>query len=295
MSGVSHFSFALLAALAVALPHAGAADDSAARSLAEAERAFARACVAGGIRSSFVDFFAEDGIFFNPNPVNARQTMLARPAPASRPPVTLDWWPEFVRVSRSGDFGISTGPSRFSADPGTPDAPPPRDGYFLSIWKRPPGGSWKVALDIGVECPLGNLAPREQARLSRVAGSERNRATPSDLAKLHEAVGQDVASGGCARFAADGRLQRDGDPIAVGAAAATAAWRKLPAATRYEPAAAEMASSGDLAVTYGRVIYETPPRTPAIGWLFHVWERDEASGEWRILAAVCPAPNEGKP
>jgi hypothetical protein len=79
-------------------------------SLVEAERAFARTSVQKGIRESFLEFFAEDGINFQPHPVKTREAILKRLAPATRPPVVLNWEPAYADISRAGDLGYTTGP-----------------------------------------------------------------------------------------------------------------------------------------------------------------------------------------
>ncbi len=167
---------ACLVALAVAsgatVLAARGADDPEAAALAATERAFALLCVEKGVRASFPVYFADDAIGFEPGPVKARETMLARPAPATKPAYTLDWWPEVVKVSRSGDFGWSTGPSHRTPDPGAAGVPAAFDGHYFSIWKKQTDKTWKVSLDIGLACPLGSIAPARRARLVRPAGSK---------------------------------------------------------------------------------------------------------------------------
>jgi hypothetical protein len=78
--------------------------------LVAAEKAFAATSVEKGIRDSFLMFFADDGINFQPHPTKTREAFLKRPAPATRPPVELNWRPIYADVSRAGDLGYTTGP-----------------------------------------------------------------------------------------------------------------------------------------------------------------------------------------
>lgn len=71
-----------------------------------------------------------------------------QPAPATRPPVTLDWAPAWGDVSAAGDLGYTTGPFVFT-DQG-PAKRQPQRGYYFSIWRKQADGTWKVALDAGV-------------------------------------------------------------------------------------------------------------------------------------------------
>ena len=84
--------------------------DDARESLAATERAFARYSLEHGVRAAFIEYFADDGINFQPGPVNTKEAFRARP-PADPKRFVLDWHPVLVEVARAGDLGFSTGPS----------------------------------------------------------------------------------------------------------------------------------------------------------------------------------------
>src|SRR6185503_1875363 len=107
-------------------------------SLVAAERAFARTSVEKGIRESFLEFFAEDGINFQPHPVKTREAILKRPAPATRPPVVLNWEPAYADISRAGDLGYTTGP--YVLTDNSPQKRPPHYGFYFSVWKKQSDG-----------------------------------------------------------------------------------------------------------------------------------------------------------
>ena len=115
-------------------------------SLVEAERAFARTSVEKGIRESFIEFFADDGIGFDPHPIKVKEAYLKQPAPATRPPVVLDWQPVYADVSRAGDLGYTTGPYTFTNN--APDKKSTHYGFYFSIWKKQADGSWKAVEDM---------------------------------------------------------------------------------------------------------------------------------------------------
>jgi ketosteroid isomerase-like protein len=289
---------ALILALVVTFTPAARAgaetDDPDAAALAETERAFARLGVENGVRASFLVYFADDAIVFEPGPLKAKAAMLARPAPATKPAYTLDWWPEVVKVSRSGDFGWSTGPSHLTPDPGTAKAPPPNDGHYFSIWKKRGDGTWKVSLDIGVSCPLGSIAPRGNTRLVRTGNPKQTWPAAGAAAELQGAITRAVAQGEAAsvlgRFAPDARLYVDGEPLVTGAEPARVALRKLPAASLYEPAGADVAMSGDLALTYGRLDFTDTAGKRQSRWVVNVWQRDEPTGPWQVTGAAYDTP-----
>lgn len=256
-------------------------------SLVDTERAFARAGVAKGVRASFLEFFADDGIWFQPHPTNTREALLKRP-PASPPfPITLSWEPLYADVSRAADLGYTTGP--FTVTDNTPAHKPTRHGYFFSIWRKQPDGSWKVALDAGVETPgkpqeaafhtatvSAGAAPAgatvdgeresllaQEARLSETAAKE------GPLAALRPVLHPDV------------RVHREGRFPARGVEAAEKAFAGGPP-VRYTPIRAEVAASFDLGTVYGGLKPNGRDGSEETGYFVRVWKRD-AAGAWKVV------------
>src|SRR5262249_11512065 len=113
------------------------------QSLVDAERGFSRTSVEQGMRDAFLGNLADDGIVFQPLPVNGKSVWAARAKPAS----TLIWEPAFAEVSAAGDLGYTTGP--WELRPQADADRPTLHGHFHTVWRRAPGGPWKVAVDIG--------------------------------------------------------------------------------------------------------------------------------------------------
>ena len=63
----------------------------------------------------------------------------------------LTWEPRTGDVAASGELGWLTGPSTF-IDRTDPKAQP-RYGNYLSVWRRQPGGAWRVFIDVGADAP----------------------------------------------------------------------------------------------------------------------------------------------
>lgn len=59
---------------------------------------------------------------------------------------TLVWKPEFIDVSTSGDLGYTYGPFTFTYLD-TLGNVKKSTGYFHTVWKRQPDGSWKFVWD----------------------------------------------------------------------------------------------------------------------------------------------------
>ena len=120
------------------------------QALADTETAFAKAATAKGIRDSFLEYLDDDAITFDLAPVSAKAQLRAGP---SRPFTEheLTWEPRTGDVAASGELGWLTGPSTF-IDRTKPQGQP-RYGNYLSVWRRQPGGAWRVFIDVGADAP----------------------------------------------------------------------------------------------------------------------------------------------
>jgi hypothetical protein len=256
----------------------------AAVSLAAAESAFAAHSVREDMRAAFLANFDTDGVFVREGWVNANAFLTPRPAP----PIVLDWRPVYAEAAASGEMGLSTGPWALAARD-KPDAAA-SFGQFVSVWRRAPGGAWKVAVDLGIAHPQAELigAPLE-VRLSQGAparGGESLEAAEQRFAEEARANGLRAAYAkyGSPRL----RFYRDGAAPLVGLQAAMAS---APLATEnpaWKVERSETARSNDFG--YARGTYSAPstPKIP-LGWFLRVWRVEE--GEWRIaLDVINPAP-----
>jgi ketosteroid isomerase-like protein len=248
--------------------------------LASAERAFARDGLERGIRASFIEHFAPDGLVFEPEPVRVRETWPTRPAPANPLALRLEWQPALVDVGRAGDLGYSTGPFRLTDTTGQW---PASQGAFFSVWQRQADGRWKVWLDIGGRTPTplddAAFAPRPRARAGPQPAMH---ATASTLTDLDRALSRVDAATFGQRLAIDARRHEEGIAPLVGDAWVRALARTTHA---YEPSEARVSASGDLAASYGRITRNAAHGSSRTGYYCHVWLRDGASW-WLAIEAV---------
>jgi ketosteroid isomerase-like protein len=265
----------------------------------EAERAFARTSVAKGVRDSFIEFFAEDGINFQPHPTNTRESFSKRPATAS--PIVLDWHPITADVSRAGDLGYTTGPftltdSRESKLVG--------QGYYFSLWKKQRDGNWKVVLDYGVQ--TNEPATEKHFKAARPMQSKIFKARVSldlvrqELLKVDRNFSAMAKEAGAGKafsnvVTEDVRVHRDGRGPVIGAKALRAYLAEKPFSMSGEPIKADVAESDDLGYTYGS--YELQfagSQETEKGYYVRTWKRD-ARGDWRLVLDVAkPLPKEAK-
>jgi ketosteroid isomerase-like protein len=251
-------------------------NDDAARSLAQAERAFAAESVRTDMRAAFLANFADDGVLVSGGWTNARRALEPQPAP----PIVLDWGPTHVEVAASGDLGLSTGPW-IRKSRAQPDAPPAH-GHFVSVWRRVGDGPWKVEVDLGIGHPQASarggleiIAPSAATGDAKVEQAE---------ARFVEASMRSGERAAYEAHALDRMLfYRQGHEPVRGKAAALAAPAMGDERLVWLADALSTSRAGDFAYVRGTYADASDP-TRVRGYFLRVWRR-EASG-WGIALDV---------
>lgn len=119
------------------------------------EARFAKDVLARG-GAAFGDWFAEDGVLLGNGaaPVAGREA-IAKSANWSPKDYQLTWTPTDGQMSPSGDEGYTWG--HFEGR--STDAQGKSvtiTGRYITIWRKQPDGSWKVALDAGANEPVAS-------------------------------------------------------------------------------------------------------------------------------------------
>lgn len=286
-----------LALASISLAQKGDALQKNRLAVVEAERAFARAAATKGTRDAFLEFLADDGIIFQPGPVNGKQFWQAR-APRKG---LLSWEPVFADVSLAGDLGYTTGPYEFR--PNGADDKPIAFGQYFSIWKKQTDGSWKVALDRGTsnQQPSGPIAPLQFAKDERPvtkkvdvdAATGRALLLKTEAEFSNASAAQGIEKAFHSNLAADVRLFRENSFPAVGKQAALAALSTKKGILTWQPAMADISRSGDLGYTYGTYDLKASAgdQKPEHGNYVRVWKR-QTSGRWKVVIDILnPMPS----
>lgn len=234
--------------------------------LVEVERAFAARVRAAGVAVAFEEVLDLDGVLFRPAPVDGRTWLREHPGGSA----ILDWTPDLVAVSASGDLGFTSGPWTQRREP---TAPVEASGTYVSVWRRPtPGGPWRLVADGGVA-----HAP-EPTRDVRVLQPE---AGVPDLPEIERPSADGVPR--CESLSSrSSRGLRDGQQPAIGAAAGCAlAARSGSFGRAYRVRESGMSRTLDLAYVYGVVDPEVAQGgvPPGSGGFLHVWLFER--GAWR--------------
>jgi len=258
-------------------------------SLAASELAFAKRSVEQGMRAAFIEYFADDGINFAPDPGNTRARYRARPEAIE--PFILDWHPAIAAVARAGDLGFTTGPYAITGR--APAVREPAQGMFFSVWRRQPDGDWRVIVDGGAptRAPVPDAAfgedPQPLISIAKAA-SAAGQKTLFEL-EAQPLFGEPAAANGYAALLADeARLVIGPAPPALGRDAIVALLAERQLKFRWETLAAGVSRSDDLGYSYGR-LHLLAAREKTTGHYVHVWMRDRG-GHWRIVAELMLLP-----
>lgn len=264
------------------------------RALVQMEHDFAKAAATKGTRDAFLEFLAEDGILFQPGPVNGKKFWTEHPPRKG----LLSWEPIFADVSRAGDLGYTTGPWEFR--PNGADDKPVAFGQYFTIWKKQSNGSWKFVLDRGVssEKPFATRILQfplndEDSTSGGKFDLDRGRAS---LTKLETEFSERSAKKGSADafdvyLAEDARLLRENVAPAVGKVAALNLISARLGTLTWQATMADISASGDLGYTYGVFEFKSGMAAPERGSYVRVWKKQ--NGKWRVVMDVMsPDPKQ---
>ncbi len=115
--------------------------------ISQAEADFEMYATQHGIRNAFVQFADDSAVIMRGDSIykgkQAIDDYYRRHLPSG---AKLNWKPDFIDISTSGDLAYTWGKYVFSA----PDSSGKKvlsEGYFHSVWKRQNDGQWKFVWD----------------------------------------------------------------------------------------------------------------------------------------------------
>jgi len=257
-------------------------------SLIEAERSFAATSRAKGIRDAFLSYLTDDAIVFRPRPVKAKPFYFER----QHIPGTLSWYPTHADVSLAGDLGYTTGPFEYrkSIDTRQPDG----CGFFVSIWQKQADNSWRVMLDVGIECPCSDtLVPgfiTKKQPYRQVSNTIFDRDVEAEKAKLLEydyKFSKRIASEGIVNayqdYSADDiRYYRNGMFPIIGKENVSNTIADHSDSIIWKPMASNVAKSGDIGYTYGIVELMPDCGEKKCSSYLRIWKKSKRR-DWKII------------
>jgi len=256
--------------------------DGSTKSLVKAEEEFAASAAKDGVKSAFTAYSANDALVFRPNPVNAKTFYATQPDDKN-----LHWAPDYARVSRSGDWGFTSGNYTLDGETKT-------YGQYLSVWKAN-NGKWELVVDLGTtnHKPLHAAAPQfiePKDYFKPKFGNAKQRAAEKDIIITTEkTLNATLKSYGVAAYGGflnhDARVVFPGYETVIGKDKIIAFYNSMVSKMSLRTIGADKSIGGDLAYTYGvaAIDYKTDLRE-SFNYVF-IYER-QADYSWNLIQQI---------
>jgi len=257
--------------------------DGSTKSLVNAEKEFAEMVSKKGINAAFNAYAASDAISFMPNPVNTKAYYASHPDTKG-----LSWTPVYARVSKSGDWGFTTGPFEFDGDK-------KMYGQYLSLWKAGANGKWTLALDINSEHnkPLNKVTTEFKEPTSfykpKFINEKQILAGREIILTTEKTLGATLKSYSIAAFSGflndDVRTIFPGREPIIGKANVMGFYNSMVSKIALKTTKADKALAGDLAYTYGIATIDYKADLRESFNYVYVYER-QPDHNWNIILQI---------
>lgn len=99
-------------------------------------------------------FYADDAIAFSDNgaTTTTKEAMRADMQKGFSEPGTISWKTSVIGVARSGDLAYEHGRYTYTT-PEKDGKNKTQTGNYLLVWRKPPGGDWRIAVDTDTADP----------------------------------------------------------------------------------------------------------------------------------------------
>lgn len=265
------------------------APERALEEIIEVERRFADESIERGLKKSFLDFAARDGIIFRRGPVPAVATLSADPDDDPRQ-AYLDWSPALAAISRSGDLGFSVGPWQWHDN--APPAGRPADhwGYYCTVWKRQGDGSWRFVVDgagaeIGAKPTRVKGGPVERLPVPVSVAGVTEASAMREVAALEALIAKtakrNLVEALSPHYSARAWVMGSDVEVVEGAAGWTDELKRRPAQVVFRTMDGGASSAGDMVYFYGSVEKAGKDEVLPGASFLHIWMREP--GGWKMV------------
>ncbi len=250
------------------------------RSLVNTEEYFNYLVKKEGINKGFLKVIDDDCIVFRPDPVKAGDYYKTE----ENTSMEMSWKPEYAIISKSGDFGFTSGPYE------TKEAENTVYGHYVSIWKTDVKNRWKLVLDGGITHPKPNYILKyeyddpDNHNYSHLLGPQKIKMRADIVRSTDILLGKALNQSGSQalnEFYDDTvRLYFPDNQPFIGKQEALKFLEGQHSAISSIPAFADRAYSGDLAYTYGKATISSKEYN-----YIRIW-RISPEKKWNIILDV---------
>ncbi|MDD8018973.1 MAG: nuclear transport factor 2 family protein [Bacteroidota bacterium] len=268
--------------LFLSLPLTEQGGDSSAQSLIQQELNFSDTAVSKGMKEAFLTFLDDESIIFRPLAINGKKSWSARPAPKG----ILSWHPTVVELSRSGDFGYTTGPWEFRKEKLSDE--PVAYGHFFSVWKHESGTPWKVILDLGNSYHKEDFK-KEEVQIIKPGSANRPIILNADSSENQLRITEDLYIHACQNgnqtvgsdkfFADNVRVYRENHFPMSGKLESIDFLKKETCFQYVSVTGAHVSTAGDLGFVYGIAVSTSKDTSNFV----RVWRKEQ---EWKIAIDI---------
>lgn len=259
-------------------------------SLVAAENYFSAFTKRNGSKDAYLKVSDNETIIFRPEPVKVKDFYSRGTIDAVG---QLSWEPVYAKISKSGDWGFSSGPYTY-----IDEGPAPSYGQYLSVWKTNSKGVWKLAINMGISHLKPSITPEldfsdpknikffRQLSPGRLKQREDMITTTDQL--FSNTLIKDQSLAHDIFLAENARLLFPGEEPIIGKARIHHFLGKNQISIESEPLRADRALGSDLAYSYG-IAFVTRNKQISKYHYIRVWESQEGY-KWNIiLEAFTPA------
>lgn len=284
---MKQYFFLFSLALFISKPCLAQQSNGRVNSLIVAENYFVSYAKDKGIRDAFLKVSDESTILFKPSIVKAEEHFAKK---SSSDAGKSDWTPVFAKISKSGDWGFTSGPYSYSSKLTTSIT----YGQYLSVWRTNIKGVWKLALNIDMahpktqDEPYLNFVDPKNLRFFRQIAPGRLKQREELILTTDRLFSKTLVNNQLLAydsfFAEDGRLLFPGFEPIIGKTKVSNFLSGQQIIVETMPAVANRALGSDLAYTYGKAQITKDGNSKQFNYV-RIWESQEGY-TWNILLEI---------
>ena len=253
-------------------------------SLVAAENYFAGLAKEKGIRKAFLTVSDDQTIIFRPGPVKAVDHFDKKDDIDAE----LIWHPVLAKISKSGDWGFTTGPFEYrSGEKST-------YGDYVSVWRMNSKGVWKLAIDMGIDHEKPKKEPQLQffdpksSKFFRQRSAARQKQREEMILTSDRLFSKTLIKYSNLAYnvflADNARLLFPGREPLIGKSVITDFLRNQELEINTEVTDADRATGSDLAYTYGTAAITQKGKTEQYHYL-RIWEVQDGH-KWNVILEI---------